>query len=163
MTFFIDRSCIFTTYPHFQVSLADTVAKFTMKWSSVLLKGFIFQILCSTDSSRPEDGQSKITQPDLYATHTSPLTKIAGSGKNILSSMSKVGPGVIRATERELHLGKNEINESLHSAQSEAKDAIEHQYGRNSELRITLRMATSRRVGLVITDLNGQLIKPECQ
>lgn len=50
--------------------------------------------------------------------------------------------GVIRATERELHQGKNGINESLRSAQREAKDAFAHQNGRNSELRITLRTTT---------------------
>lgn len=47
--------------------------------------------------------------------------------------------GVIRAPEPELHQGKNGVNKSLRGAQREAKNAFEHQYGRNSELRITLR------------------------
>jgi len=47
--------------------------------------------------------------------------------------------GVIRAPERELHQGKNGVNEPLRSAQREAKNAFKHQYGRNSERRITLR------------------------
>mgnify|MGYP003362440725 CR=1 FL=1 len=50
--------------------------------------------------------------------------------------------GVIRAPERELHQGKNGVSKSLRSAQREAKNAFEHQYGRNSELRITLRTTT---------------------
>ena len=50
--------------------------------------------------------------------------------------------GVIRAPERELHQGKNGVNKSLRGAQREAKNAFEHQYGRNSELRITLRTTT---------------------
>ncbi|CNE34820.1 Uncharacterised protein [Yersinia rohdei] len=50
--------------------------------------------------------------------------------------------GVIRASERERHQGKNGVNKSLRGAQREAKNAFEHQYGRNSELRITLRTTT---------------------
>lgn len=50
--------------------------------------------------------------------------------------------GVIRAPEWEVYQGKNGINKSLRGAQREAKDAFEHQYGGNSELRITLRTTT---------------------
>lgn len=50
--------------------------------------------------------------------------------------------GVIRAPERELHQGKNGVNELLGGAQREVKDAFKHQYGGNSELRITLRTTT---------------------
>jgi len=50
--------------------------------------------------------------------------------------------GIIRATERELHQDKNGIDESLHSAQREAKDAFEHQNGGNGQLGITLRTTT---------------------
>ena len=50
--------------------------------------------------------------------------------------------GLIRAPERELRQGKNGGNKSLRGAQREAKNAFEHQYGRNSELRITLRTTT---------------------
>ncbi len=46
---------------------------------------------------------------------------------------------LIRAPEREFHQGKNRVNKSLCSAQRDAKNAFEHQYGRNSELRIALR------------------------
>lgn len=52
------------------------------------------------------------------------------------------GAGVIRAPEWALRLGKNEANKSLRGAQREPKNAFEHQYGRNSELRITLRTST---------------------
>lgn len=52
------------------------------------------------------------------------------------------GAGVIRVPEWELHLGKNEANKSLRGAQREPKHAFVHQYGRNSELRITLRTST---------------------
>lgn len=50
--------------------------------------------------------------------------------------------GVIRASERGLHQRKNGVNKSLRGAQREAENAFKHQYGRNSELRITLRTTT---------------------
>lgn len=50
--------------------------------------------------------------------------------------------GIIRATERELHQDKNGINESLHGAQREAKNALQHQNGGNGQLKITLRTTT---------------------
>ena len=50
--------------------------------------------------------------------------------------------GVIRVPEREFHQGKSGVNEPLRSTQREAKNAFKNQYGRNSELRITLRTTT---------------------
>lgn len=71
--------------------------------------------------------------------------------------------GVTRATKRELHQGENGVNKTLRRAQREAKDAFEHQYGGNSELRIMLRTAPRRSFWFIIPGLNGRLIKPECQ
>ena len=65
----------------------------------------------------------------------------AGGGleRHINGLSPSADTGVIRAPERKLHQGENGINKSLRGAQREAKNAFEHQYDRNGELRITLR------------------------
>lgn len=67
----------------------------------------------------------------------------------------RFSPLAIRAAERELHQGKNRVNELLRGTQREAKDAFEHQYGGKGEFRITLRAAPRRSFGFVIPGLNG--------
>lgn len=56
------------------VTAKGTVAKIMMRQLLVLLKGLIFQRLCSPDAFRPEDDQNKMMRPDLSVAHASLLS-----------------------------------------------------------------------------------------
>ena len=70
------------------------------------------------------------------------FTARGGFKRDINGLSPPADAGVIRPPERGLHQGKNGVNKSLRGALREAKNAFEHQYGGNSELRITLRTTT---------------------